>query len=598
MSDKNTEVKKLLSIYGNSSEASLFLLALGTLWFVNSITGSFLSDLPPFLAGSFQLFILFMAYRAIDYGLKDVIISCCISLWDERKRVKEEDDKNKEKIKKEGGSDLRYVINKFFSGKNKSTRETVAASLVRSTLTFIAFKVIVTATASLWASPSQADSITSNRTDDIIKLIDKESDKRTTDKDKALIAANNLLESKEELHKEIDTTGNGLFLSAFNTGDKWQKESYEKEGLRWLICKCNPDNSTKEKRSKFNSDWAYGYRLKSAKSKASAMKKEARSRLNSEITRADRAISGYSDPVQDSLILYYAGLAKKESDNFDKRVEFKTEFIWMLDILFALFGTWAAVQEAKLIWLHGIRRKKNKSLIDLVANLINYISDAIIGWVENFVGIDLNKDGFIGNPSEKNHQKHNGGHKNSGNKQHNNKGENNHQNNEHRKPENHHKKEERREGGSKGSSHQKRPHQHTQERVSKNGESLRPRPNRNTDDTVKEIIGKVSEAIVGIQNKAEEKINSIVVDEPVTVEPKKIVMEGFRKPEKKFVLPNDVEKVNRLKKAARGNYVAWHDQNKPEKTRLKNKSMFTAKANQLKAVGVTELRVSGQAVNL
>jgi hypothetical protein len=247
----------------------------------------------------------------------------------------------------------------------------------------VVVKVVATMTTSLWAAPEVSEALTDKGNQDvyIADLLATDSLHRVRELE-AKSELNGLENSRTKRLKEAKAEGQKLVQNAVATGNRWQRESYRMEGFGWLTNAANPEAADKE----------YASRIKAAKVKAETL-------IAAEDGKAAEAKTTLTGIQQDTAYArtnaLLTTLAQKEGDAYEQRLQRRTNFFWIFDVMATLFGLLATFLRNKRLKVAG-KREPEKNLHSTLSAAMEKWRMDFINYLESILNLDLNGDGTIG----------------------------------------------------------------------------------------------------------------------------------------------------------------------------------------------------------
>lgn len=251
-------------------------------------------------------------------------------------------------------------------------------------LILVILKVIGTATTSFWAAPEVSEVLTEKGKEDqyIAALLKTDSLQRSKEQDAQGKVAE-LENSRDKRLKKAKQEGATLLANAVATGNHWQQDSYRKEGMGWLTNPANPDALDK----------AYAKRIKEAKAEGERLLAAVDGKT---LEATAKVVAIQSDTAYQRTATLLADAAKTEQTRYEAKLERRTNFVWLLDLIAVVFG----------LLLTRARSLREKAAGDVEApkrNIFSTLSAASTkmreDWLdrlERLLNIDINGDGSIG----------------------------------------------------------------------------------------------------------------------------------------------------------------------------------------------------------
>lgn len=230
---------------------------------------------------------------------------------------------------------------------------------------FIILKIVISLTSSIWASPEAAGVITVNN-----KPVAEQKKNQLEQSQNAKIAKAETAwkDAKKNVKKEVK---NHIQLNA----DRYQKSSIRNLGVDGWIC--HPSNKDK-------ADIKLCKSIREIENKPIALKNTYEALL--------------SDSSYDELVKDYNAEIINSGKDFKHQMNRRTGYFIWLDIIALLFGLGAE-------YMRHIRRKATKTndvttptLFYIFGNFIEEKRKQILYWFEKKLDLDINKDGYKGNP--------------------------------------------------------------------------------------------------------------------------------------------------------------------------------------------------------
>ena len=248
-------------------------------------------------------------------------------------------------------------------------------------------RIIATSAASLWVAPDAASYLTTDHNVD--KYLHQIS---TVWKDN-----NAMIEHNEKQYQKIAKSADNrirnakkraktIVKSAINSGNRWQRDSYRREGFNWLNNRANKDRS----------DHKYVARIKAAQTKADSI-------IAYEEHKAITADEQLTTLLQDTTTMHTVGLIQEQEfrdrKTYEATLAKRSNIIIFLD-LFALF---IALISGWISHLHRVNIGEKidpRSTILILSSAAGKLSLSWIEWLEEFLNVDINGDGHIGKPNK------------------------------------------------------------------------------------------------------------------------------------------------------------------------------------------------------
>ena len=244
-------------------------------------------------------------------------------------------------------------------------------------------QVIGTTSASLWIASDAADYFTEeHKSHEYINQINQV----RFDNNKIIASAEDnvksLYDSANDRSDNAKKTGNIKVNSAIQSGNRWQRDSYKREGFNWIANRANKDRA----------DHKYASRIQSAIHYRDSL-------IANEKNLIAVAEKNLTTLLQDTTTMASVGIIqaaeKSANQKYQTKLSRRTNIVTWAD-LFALFIGLISV------YVSHLDRASRKEKIDprttlLIATMaIARIGKNWIDWLEEALNIDINGDGYIG----------------------------------------------------------------------------------------------------------------------------------------------------------------------------------------------------------
>lgn len=248
-------------------------------------------------------------------------------------------------------------------------------------------QLIGTTSASLWIAPDAAEYFTEeHKSHEYINQINQV----RFDNNKLLSSAEenieNLMDSADDRIKAAKRIGNNAIQKAINGGDWYQRKSWEEEKFAWIANRKNKDQI----------DHDYANKIKAAQQYRDSL-------IAAEKNLIIVAEKNLTTLLQDTTTMASVGIIQAAENTANQKYRSKlsrrTNIVIWAD-LFALFIGLVSV------YISHLDRKSRNKKIDprttfLIGTLaISRVGEIWINWLEEFLNIDINGDGWIGNKKQ------------------------------------------------------------------------------------------------------------------------------------------------------------------------------------------------------
>jgi hypothetical protein len=167
------------------------------------------------------------------------------------------------------------------------------------------------------------------------------------------------------------------------TGNHWQQDSYRKEGFGWLTNPANPDASDK----------AYAKRIKEAKAEGERLLVA----VDGKIKDASAEVASIqSDTAYQRTATLLADAARTEQQRYEAKLERRTNFVWLLDLIAVLFGLLLTRARSLREKAAGELEAPSRNIFSTLSSASKKMREDWLDMLERLLGIDINGDGSIG----------------------------------------------------------------------------------------------------------------------------------------------------------------------------------------------------------
>lgn len=254
-------------------------------------------------------------------------------------------------------------------------------------LLFVILRVVSTTSTTLIGTPEVTELFTTNAA---VKKHLAQIEKRDSLQQIKINQAQDLADRKKDEHQhQLEVAykrATAIIEEAIASGDRWQRQSYEQEGLAWLTNRANPDKD----------DHAYGKRIRDAKVESERIQNEASTSTLSALSVVESAI------IDSSNTAILATLTKQVSNEqaaFEARSARRTMFLYFWDILAAIFAI-GATRMRVLLRAAGDDNFDRRSFTASLFTILEEKYQATITLMEEKIGVDINGDGTVGNTTQ------------------------------------------------------------------------------------------------------------------------------------------------------------------------------------------------------
>ena len=244
-----------------------------------------------------------------------------------------------------------------------------------------------TTLASLWLAPDAAKFMTKEHdADKYFQMVESNNNFRQGQTATLDSTIQNLKQSQNQREKAAMKRADAIIRNAVNSGDRWQRASYKKEGLNWLSNRLNKDRR----------DHNYVTTILNARALADSI-------INAESSIVDNVLKSKQLLLGDTTSkAYVTALLRQENSAHQEHLRKlkKNKNIFIFADIFSLFLAMFSV-----FMLHKIRLI-NKEKIDIrsihlvIAKFFGKKYYDLINFFEKWLGIDINGDGYIGDPED------------------------------------------------------------------------------------------------------------------------------------------------------------------------------------------------------
>jgi hypothetical protein len=253
-------------------------------------------------------------------------------------------------------------------------------SFLRNVFWLVVIRFLLTATSSFWAAPAVGELITKdNEAGSYVSMIKDLDTKDSLDmaKAEALLAEAKATESSRL--KAANRQAGQIWKDAYNKGDRWQRQSYDKEGHAWLSNSANKDQK----------DHAYSKSLKDARKQG----EQVIAAEKNKVALLEATITG-NDPVSDSLRLKYSNLAISADQTYTSTLSVNTGIVFLFDFAAAALGIVCTSIRVRRRLAAGVKQNK-KNFLSLFGILLEQINTGILNFFEKVLNVDIDGDGLI-----------------------------------------------------------------------------------------------------------------------------------------------------------------------------------------------------------
>jgi len=252
----------------------------------------------------------------------------------------------------------------------------------------IVFKWVTTVTSSFWATPVVAHKLQGDfKAEYYIDKLTTVDSLQAAKLNAAFSETEKLSKNEKERIKATEKKAKAVIEKAIASGDRWQKESYKREGLSWLDNRNNKDKKDK----------AYSKRIKEAKQKATTL-------LLDEADKINLAQKSYQDLQSDtthaSIIQTITNLSQSAQSSHNANLKAKKGFIYLFDFfagIMSIFCTWLRTLRKQAA---GPEKEKEKSFGIIFSKAGSSWYFGLLNHLETLLNVDLNNDRNIGTPQK------------------------------------------------------------------------------------------------------------------------------------------------------------------------------------------------------
>lgn len=247
----------------------------------------------------------------------------------------------------------------------------------------IIFRVVATATTSIWAAPEVANVITEEgREREYLAEIGERDSLKTVREATTLSYLEKLEKTEKERVRVAEKQGAALVAAAINSGNRWQRDSYKKEGFGWLNNPSNRDASDRE----------YSRRIKAAQARAADLVAAEQSRT----TEARQTFaSAKQDTTGERIANLLATMAERERADYESTISRRTAYVWIFDIVAVFLGLFMSYIRTQRKIAGGEPEPEKNLLFTLSVAVAKWQLD-FLNWLESLLGVDINGDGTVG----------------------------------------------------------------------------------------------------------------------------------------------------------------------------------------------------------
>ncbi|MEO1263561.1 MAG: hypothetical protein AAFZ15_32415 [Bacteroidota bacterium] len=246
------------------------------------------------------------------------------------------------------------------------------------------FKFLATITSSFWAAPEIADTWTSDQEQkETFEAVILNDSLNKSSKEKYALFYQSLLSSETKRIIEAEKKGRQYIERAINDGDRWQRESYKKEGFAWLLNKKNDDPS----------DRAYAQQIIKARNLAADLIETERKKA---AIAANQTSALLNDSSNEKVTAFLIASAEKAEDELNQKKQRRKSYVYIADFVAAfilIFSTYILAVREKA----GEVPLKQKNISSILGAFVSKRYDDCLNWLEEFLNVDINGDGYIGN---------------------------------------------------------------------------------------------------------------------------------------------------------------------------------------------------------
>lgn len=353
MSKNNNFISKSAGLYnllGITEWAAFKIMALGTAVMFGGMGHNYAMNNIPEWNWIVVLVAVFLGYFSVDWGLGSLIKY----YYDNRKEVVEDEQ-----------------------------QQAVRSALFRWILTLIVFRFISSWSMSLLSNTAVANIATDDlNAEYFIDSANKQDSIRNSNISVLKIDYNGLIKTEKSRLKEAKKEGHNIIRTAFNSGDYWQKNSYNKSKFSWLESVSNPDKKDKK----------FAAKLRQAVADSAALVKQVYEKTTKAEVRYNSASNDTTTLSVSSKILALGDIKAKERT---QQLSTRYNFLTIAVSVFGILG-WICVYIRSLLRRAGVDYQRQRTLSHVLNSIFNSWGEWILIQMEILFKVDLDGDGTIG----------------------------------------------------------------------------------------------------------------------------------------------------------------------------------------------------------